>query len=197
MSNLKPWRRPGAEDRPVSQDLPCRDRGIHCAAHDSCETAGELMTKLHHSANLAEINPFREVYNCRRKTRTPELICLADVAPRSVGWLWSLRVPLGMLTLISSDPGCGKTYLALSIAAALSLGRLPDPRTVKPASTIYWSRENPIAEPIRPRFDTLGGDPSRFFIRQSGSLADTESLEFDVREEGIRLSVSLRRCAVV
>lgn len=78
------------------------------------------MTELHHSVNLAEINPFREVYNGTRKTRTPELICLADVAPRSVGWLWSLRVSLGMLTLISSGPECGKTYLALSIAPALS-----------------------------------------------------------------------------
>lgn len=43
------------------------------------------MTELHHSVNLAEINPFREVYNGTRKTRTPELICLADVAPRSGG----------------------------------------------------------------------------------------------------------------
>lgn len=49
------------------------------------------MAELHHSVNLAEINPFREVYNGTRKTRTPELICRADVAPRSVGWLWSLR----------------------------------------------------------------------------------------------------------
>lgn len=153
------------------------------------------MTELHHSVNLAEINPFREVYNGTRKTRTPELICLADVAPRSVGWLWSLRVSLGMLTLISSGPECGKTYLALSIAPALS--GTASGSTHSETSTIYWSRENPIAESIRPRFDALRGDPSRFFIRQSGSLADIESLEFDVREEGIRLSVSLRRFAVV
>lgn len=53
----------------------------------------------------------------------PQVRCLADVAPRAVRWLWPGRIALGKLTLVCGDPGLGKSFLTLDLAARLSAGR--------------------------------------------------------------------------
>ncbi len=46
---------------------------------------------------------------------------------QSVGWLWDRRLPLSGITILDGDHGCGKSLLALQIAAAVSSGTpLPD-----------------------------------------------------------------------
>ena len=133
----------------------------------------------------------------------PELLCLADVEPRAVNWLWEPFIPTGMLTMLSGDPGAGKSFIALSVAAELSRGRLRDSRIVEPANTLYLSVENPIAESLRPRFDGLGGDPARFFLLQGKpqfdangnkhlaavTLADLKTIEAAIEGKSIRLMV--------
>ncbi len=106
----------------------------------------------------------------------PDLICLADVEARSVDWLWEPFIPARMLTMLSGDPGTGKSFIALSIAAELSRGRLRDSRVVEPANTLYLSVENPVAESLRPRFDALGGDPARFFLLEGKPMFDAEGI---------------------
>jgi len=94
----------------------------------------------------------------------PELICLATVAPRSVDWLWEPYIPARMLTMISGDPGTGKSYLALAVAADLTPGRLLHGSACAASNVLYLTSENPTAEVVRPRFDLLGGDPKRMFL---------------------------------
>jgi hypothetical protein len=110
--------------------------------------------------------------------RSPELVCLSDVQPRDVDWLWEPYLPAGMLAMLSGDPGGGKTFLALAVAAALSNGKTPftlEPR--KPVNTLYLSVENSPEHVVRPRFDSLGGDAKRFhFIQGSISLKDVDRL---------------------
>lgn len=104
----------------------------------------------------------------------PDLLCLADVEAKPVEWLWEPFIPARMLTMLSGDPGAGKTFIALSIAADLSRGRLRDSRIVEPANTLYLSVENPVAESLRPRFDALGGDPARFFLLEGKPQFDAD-----------------------
>jgi hypothetical protein len=95
-----------------------------------------------------------------------------------------------MLSMLSGDPGCGKSFIALYIAAELSRGRLCDRRLVEPANTLYLSLENPIAEAVRPRFDSLGGDSSRLFmLDDSLTLADTAKLEATIRRAKARFVI--------
>ena len=55
------------------------------------------------------------------------LRCLAHIAPESVQWLWPFRIPLGKLTIVTGDPGLGKSLLTLDIATRISQGwRWPD-----------------------------------------------------------------------
>jgi AAA domain len=71
---------------------------------------------------------------------TPTVVTLADVEPEPVEWLWFPYLPMGKLTLLEGDPGVGKTWLALAIAAHVSQGTqwpggAPPPQTRWMSST--------------------------------------------------------------
>lgn len=95
----------------------------------------------------------------------PEILTLAQVEAKAVPWLWQPYLPLGMLAMLSGDPGAGKTYIALAMAAALTVGRLPyNGEPCSAVNVLYLSVENSPEHVLRPRFDLLGGDARRFHI---------------------------------
>jgi RecA-family ATPase len=47
---------------------------------------------------------------------------IRDVLREEITWLWQKRIPQGKLVVIGGDPGLGKSYLTLDIAARVSLG---------------------------------------------------------------------------
>ena len=73
-----------------------------------------------------------------------DIVGLADLQPQPVEWLGQHRLAAGTLAMLSGEPGSGKTWVALAIAAALTPGR--DPFTgekLKPATALYASAEHP------------------------------------------------------
>lgn len=91
-------------------------------------------------------------------------ICMSDVEPEEVDWLIEPYIPLGTLTIIEGDPDEGKSFAALSIAAALTKGRgLPFGEIEAPGNILLLSAEDGRANTIRPRLDSLGADVSRIF----------------------------------
>lgn len=42
-----------------------------------------------------------------------ETLCIADIAPQAVRWLWYPYIPIGKITLLQGDPGQGKTMLSI------------------------------------------------------------------------------------
>ncbi len=93
----------------------------------------------------------------------------SEIAPRPVDWLWRGRVPLGMLTMFAGDPKLGKSFVALSVAAAVSRGApLPgDDVPTEPASAIVLSAEDDPARTIVPRLIAAGADLPRVHILKS------------------------------
>ena len=86
-----------------------------------------------------------------------------DLKPRAVEWLWSGRVPLGMITMFAGDPKLGKSYVTLAMAAALSRG-LPLPwgdQPDRPGSTILMSAEDDPARTIVPRLVAGGAERTK------------------------------------
>ena len=122
----------------------------------------------------------------------------ADIEPEEVTWLWYARIPQGKLTLLVGDPGVGKSYLTMDIAARISLGAdwpdLPGKRSA-PGSVIVLSAEDDPADTIRPRLDALRADIDRVSVirgvrRDEGEGADLFSLEEDLAALDAELRVA-------
>jgi hypothetical protein len=109
----------------------------------------------------------------RNLSRQPEIINLSEVEAREVDWLWRPYLPYRLLAMLSGDPGAGKTYIAMAICAAVTIGEEPQTREpAEPADVLYLSTENSPEYVLRPRFDTLGGDPSRFHILRGSVVGE-------------------------
>lgn len=92
---------------------------------------------------------------------------LSDVTPEDVSWLWPGRFPYGKLSLLVGDPGLGKSFLTLDVAARLSRGTpWPDLRDTpfEPANTVILSAEDDPADTIRPRLDAAEADVKRIHV---------------------------------
>ena len=124
-------------------------------------------------------------YAPRNLTRRPDLVTLSTVEAQPVPWLWRPYLSYGMINLLSGEPGCGKTFLALAFAAALTTGRIPyvgEP--CRPHDVVYLSIENSPEYVVRPRFDSLQGDASRLHVLQGAVTGEGPK----ARREGVRLS---------
>lgn len=75
---------------------------------------------------------------------TVNLIRGDGVKLEPVNWLWQGFLPAGMLTLLGGAPGCGKTTIALSLAAVITRGgRWPDgSRADDAGDVLIWSGED-------------------------------------------------------
>jgi putative DNA primase/helicase len=116
----------------------------------------------------------------KRDTSEPEparrvkLTCAVDLESREVDWLWTGRVPLGMITMFAGDPKLGKSLVTLAMAAAVSRG-LPLPMSdlpSRPGSTILMSAEDDPNRTIVPRLEAAGADKTKVHVLESIVLAN-------------------------
>lgn len=109
----------------------------------------------------------------------PELkiITMQDVETEQVDFLWNPYIPLGKISIVQGDPGCGKTTMVLAVAAAITNGEeLPGGARSAPSSVIFQTAEDGLADTIKPRLEQLGADCSRVHVIDESedalSLAD-------------------------
>jgi len=118
-----------------------------------------------------------------------DIVYLSDLKLRPVEWLWQDRLATGTLAMISGEPGSGKTWVALAIAAALSRGRAPfTGEKLKPCTVLYASMEHGNSEIIHPRFAKLNGDAARL-VALRGSVPAPSVLEDALQRTQARLVI--------
>lgn len=131
---------------------------------------------------------------------SPVLIHLSDIAAEPIKWLWPGRIPCGKLTLLIGDPGLGKSLLTLDMVARVSrAGAWPDGGRAPLGHVILLSAEDGVADTIRPRVDTLGGNAARAWVlsavkhenaeRPFSLAADLPALEQAMAQTGAVLVV--------
>lgn len=111
---------------------------------------------------LAEAEKAEEVTGAK-----PILVNLSDVETEEVSWLWNPYIPLGKLTILEGDPGIGKTWLALQLAANVSTGNafpgndgnLAGKR--ESGNVLYLTAEDGLGDTLKPRLDKAGANVGR------------------------------------
>lgn len=118
----------------------------------------------------------------------PVMRCFADVEAEPVRWLWPGRIAIGKLTLVSGDPGLGKSFLTVDLAARVSMGtNWPDGTPAPRGSVIFLNAEDDAADTIRPRLDAAGADVAKVWTLDATARRDEEG-EY---ERGVDLAADL------
>lgn len=108
----------------------------------------------------------------------PRLITrsMHEYTPEPMRWIWPGRIAQGKLTLIAGDPGLGKSFLTIDLAARLSrAGTMPDGtlgrRSLagepRPCDTIFLSAEDDPGSTVLPRLHAAGADLTRVHFAEA------------------------------
>ena len=114
---------------------------------------------------------------------------LSDYSTHPVSWLWTGRVPRGKVTMLAGDPGLGKSFLTMDLAARVTVNAdMPDSKTNNrtTGTVLVLSAEDDAGDTIRPRIEAAGGNPKRVEIvegirRRRGDEAQEEDGSLGVR----------------
>jgi putative DNA primase/helicase len=118
--------------------------------------AGDIRRHLEQLAATPDLDP-RAAAAPRPAGRPSRVRRAADIAPRTVAFLWHPYIPLGKLTLLEGDPGHGKSWIAAALVTAGSRGDgLPGTPPFPPFRSLVFTAEDDLADTLRPRLDLLG-----------------------------------------
>ena len=121
-------------------------------------------------------------------------VCFADIEPKPINWLWPDKIARGKLTLISGDPGLGKSLITVALASAVSTGsRWPVGGGNAPlGSVLMLSDEDSKADTIRPRLDAAGADCTKVHGMQ---MVQEITEDGETHNRGFSLATDIDRLA--
>ncbi len=107
------------------------------------------------------------------------LACGTDLKPEPIRWLWPGWLALGKLHILAGAPGQGKTTIATTMMATVTIGgRWPDGTRCEAGNVLIWSGEDDHADTLIPRLMAAGADRSRcFFVTGSRIKGQLESFD--------------------
>jgi hypothetical protein len=90
-----------------------------------------------------------------------------SIEAKPVAWLWSGRLALGKITLLTGEGGVGKSMLTCDLASRISRGdTLPDGGIAPRGEVFFIGSEDGAEDTVRPRLDAAGADVDRVFLIQ-------------------------------
>ena len=105
---------------------------------------------------------------------------VASFPDSQVAWVAEGLIPTGAITLLGGDPGSYKTWLALTLAVAVSKGGSFLGRGCRQRDVLILDRENPLSV-VQERFDLLGIGPATGLKIWGGWCQDQPPLIGDFR----------------
>jgi hypothetical protein len=132
-----------------------------------------------------------------------DVVCMADVKPSSIDWLWQNWIALGKVSVLAGDGGRGKSTILCDLAARATTGAVwPDGAASRaPATVIILAAEDDVADTLAPRLLAAGADMARVFVIRSvhdenrrrrgfNLQADLERLEGEIRtHDNVRMII--------
>ena len=147
-----------------------------------------------HRAEIPNRNYFKSiVLKEPSKPETVKIIRMSDVELTPVEWLWKPYLPFGKLSVLQGNPGEGKTYFAMHLAAACTSGKLlPNMERMEPFNVIYQTAEDGLGDTVKPRLIEAGADLDRVLVIDDSEVQLTlsdERIEKAIIENNARLVI--------
>ena len=147
-----------------------------------------------HRAEIPNRNYFKSiVLKEPSKPETVKIIRMSDVELTPVEWLWKPYLPFGKLSVLQGNPGEGKTYFAMHLAAACTNGKLmPNMERLEPFNVIYQTAEDGLGDTVKPRLIEAGADLDRVLVIDDSDVQLTlsdERIEKAIIENDARLVI--------
>ena len=147
-----------------------------------------------HRAEIPNRNYFKSiVLKEPSKPETVKIIRMSDVELTPVEWLWKPYLSFGKLSVLQGNPGEGKTYFAMHLAAACTNGKLlPNMERMEPFNVIYQTAEDGLGDTVKPRLIEAGADLDRVLVIDDSEVQLTlsdERIEKAIVENNARLVI--------
>ena len=147
-----------------------------------------------HRAEIPNRNYFKSiVLKEPSKPETVKIIRMSDVELTPVEWLWKPYLPFGKLSVLQGNPGEGKTYFAMHLAAACTNGKLlPNMERMEPFNVLYQTAEDGLGDTVKPRLIEAGADLDRVLVIDDSEVQLTlsdERIEKAIIENNARLVI--------
>ena len=149
---------------------------------------------LAHRAEIPNRNYFKSiVLKEPPKKDSVKIIRMSDVELTPVEWLWKPYLPFGKLSVLQGNPGEGKTYFAMHLAAACTNGKLlPNMERMESFNVIYQTAEDGLGDTVKPRLIEAGADLDRVLVIDDSEVQLTlsdERIEKAIIENNARLVI--------
>ena len=147
-----------------------------------------------HRAEIPNRNYFKSiVLKEPPKKDSVKIIRMSDVELTTVDWLWKPYLPFGKLSVLQGNPGEGKIYFAMHLAAACTNGKLlPNMERMEPFNVIYQTAEDGLGDTVKPRLIEAGADLDRVLVIDDSEVQLTlsdERIEKAIVENNARLVI--------
>ncbi len=130
--------------------------------------------------------------------RQVSLVPFSKIEAKRTDWVWTGRVPRGMLSEVIGQEGEGKSALVLSLAAALTRGTLDGDYKDQPCRVALLTTEDDPQRTLRPRLEAAGADLEQVFMvkmKRDGTdhgitfPDDAQAVARALGEAGVKLAI--------
>jgi putative DNA primase/helicase len=123
-----------------------------------------------------------------------EIVCLADVAPKKIDWLWENWIAIGKVSVLAGDGGKGKSTILCDWTARTTNGeRWPDGAAgSKIGNVLILAAEDDVEDTLAPRLIAAGADTSRVFTIRSVRNEDQTRRSFNLQVDLARLEAEIK-----
>jgi putative DNA primase/helicase len=124
-----------------------------------------------------------------------DVVCMADVKPASIEWLWPNWVAIGKVSVLAGEGGRGKSTILCDLAARTTASnRWPDGAAASPAGgVIILAAEDDVGDTLAPRLLAAGADMARVFVIRSVRDEKRKRRGFNLQADLERLEAEIRR----
>ncbi len=106
----------------------------------------------------------------------PVLVRMASVQHKPLEWLWPGRIPLGRVSFLVGDPGCGKSFIALDMAARVTRGSVwPDGADNVAGDVLLLVADDSLGGAVRPRLEAAEANLNRVMVLRAVKRGQDEA----------------------